>query len=95
MAAETKVRKRATSSSAIQSEAETKVRPRSKPSASLTEDERHVLELLQREPLVFDAIAALLTPKPFTVQRLSVLLLNLEMKQQIRQLPGRTYAVFS
>jgi DNA processing protein len=58
-------------------------------------EELLVLQLLQREPHVFDALAAQLTPQPLSVQRLSALLLNLELKQQIRQLPGRNYAVFA
>jgi len=69
---------------------------RSAPAAfDASSEELLVLQLLQREPHVFDALAAQLTPQPLSVQRLSVLLLNLELKQQIRQLPGRNYAVFA
>jgi len=63
--------------------------------ANLNDDERYVFEMLQHEPLVFDLIASRVEPERMTVQKLSSVLLSLELKRAIRQLPGRFYAVFS
>lgn len=59
----------------------------------LSADERLVFELLQHEPQYFDVLLARLDGQEFTVQKLSTVLLSLEMKRLVRQMPGRLYAV--
>lgn len=61
--------------------------------SSLTEDETLVLDLIRFEPRYFDALAAQVDPARLPVPRLSAVLLSLELKRAIRQLPGRLYAV--
>lgn len=62
------------------------------PRAQLTDEERTVYGLIRHEPRHFDAIAAVLPPEQITVQRLSAILLSLELKQFVRQMPGKVYA---
>jgi DNA processing protein len=58
---------------------------------NLSEDEQAVLELIRHEPQYFDALLAKLDPARFTVQKLSTVLLSLELKQAVKQMPGRLY----
>lgn len=57
----------------------------------LTEEERYVLELIQHEPQVFDLIAARVNSDRIPINRLSAILLALELKQAVKQLPGKLY----
>lgn len=61
--------------------------------AILTDDETAVLEMIRQEPHHFDTIAAKIDPAKITVARLSSILLSLELKQRIKQMPGRLYMV--
>jgi DNA processing protein len=65
------------------------------PPDDLTPDERMVYDLLRREPQYFDVLLARLDPERFGVQELSAVLLTLEMKRRIRQMPGRLYAILA
>ncbi len=59
--------------------------------AHLSPEEKAVLELLRHEPQYFDVLLARLETAGVDLQTLSTVLLSLEMKQLIRQLPGRLY----
>jgi predicted Rossmann fold nucleotide-binding protein DprA/Smf involved in DNA uptake len=63
------------------------------PAASLSPEEQMVYELLRQEPQCFDVLLLQLDPERFGVQQLATVLLSLEMKRCIKQLPGRLYAV--
>lgn len=63
------------------------------PAASLSPEEQMVYELLRQEPQCFDVLLSQLDPERFGVQQLATVLLSLEMKRCIKQLPGRLYAV--
>lgn len=65
----------------------------SSPPPDLTPDEALIYELIRHEPQYLDSLAAQVDPERLPVPRLSALLLSLELKQVIRQLPGRLYAV--
>ncbi len=60
--------------------------------ASLSADEQAILDLIRHEPQYFDVIASKLDPEKISVQRLSAILLGLELKQVVKQMPGRLYA---
>ncbi|AXA34924.1 MAG: DNA-protecting protein DprA [Candidatus Hydrogenedentota bacterium] len=60
---------------------------------NLSSEEAEVLSLLREEPLYFDVLLSKLDPERFNVQRLASVLLSLEMKQAIRQMPGKLYMV--
>ena len=59
----------------------------------LKPEEAMVLALIRQEPLYFDAIAARLDPAVVSVARLSAILLALELKRLIKQMPGKLYMV--
>ncbi len=59
----------------------------------LSEEELLVYDLLRHEPQCFDVLLAQLDSERFGVQELATVLLSLEMKRCIKQLPGRLYAV--
>ncbi|MGB9690871.1 MAG: DNA-processing protein DprA [Candidatus Sumerlaeaceae bacterium] len=59
----------------------------------LTPEEETVYDLLRHEPQCFDVLLARLDSQRFGVQELASVLLSLEMKRCIKQLPGRIYAV--
>lgn len=61
--------------------------------SSLSAEEQRVYELLKQEPQCFDVLLARLDPEQFGVQQLAAVLLSLEMKRCVKQLPGRLYAV--
>ncbi|MCD6081322.1 DNA-protecting protein DprA, partial [candidate division WOR-3 bacterium] len=54
----------------------------------LTDEEQSVLEVLTDEPQHVDDIAERLN---MPVQRLTAILLTLELKRQVKQLPGRNF----
>ena len=58
----------------------------------LTEDEQYVLEFIRQEPRYFDVLASLVDIDRMPVQRLSSVLLGLELKQAVKQMPGRLYS---
>ena len=60
---------------------------------NLTEDELYVLQMIRHEPKYFDTLAAEVDPVRMPVQRLSSVLLSLELKQTVRQMPGKLYTV--
>lgn len=62
------------------------------PARPLTDEEKCVLELIRHEPQYFDVIFSRLDADRFTPQKLSSVLLSLELKQVIRQLPGKLYS---
>jgi DNA processing protein len=57
----------------------------------LSEAERAVVELLQHEPLHFDDILAKLDATLVPSAKLPTILLTLELKQIVRQMPGKLY----
>lgn len=61
--------------------------------AALTDDEIYILEFIRHEPHYFDALAAKVDASRMPVQRLSSILLSLELKQAVKQLPGKLYTV--
>jgi DNA processing protein len=64
-------------------------------SAQLSSDERFIVDLLHHEAMVFDELADRAFGRGIDVPRLTSLLMKLEMKRVIRQLPGRYYVVFA
>jgi DNA processing protein len=63
------------------------------PKPALTEDELYVLRMIRHEPTHFDALVAQVDPARMPVQRLSAVLLSLELKQTVKQMPGKLYTV--
>ncbi len=61
----------------------------------LTEEERFITELLYHEAMVFDELADRAYNRGLDVPRLTSLLLKLEMRRVIRQLPGRYYVLYT
>src|SRR5690606_37849981 len=61
----------------------------------LTEEERFITELLYHEAMVFDELADRAYNRGIDVPRLTSLLLKLEMRRVIRQLPGRYYVLYT
>ena len=61
--------------------------------AALSAEEQAIVDMIRHEPQYFDNLAARLDPEKVSVQRLSAILLTLELKQVIRQLPGRLYTI--
>lgn len=62
---------------------------------NLSEKEMAVLSLIRYEPRHFDVLANEMIPSKMTVQELSVMLMQLELRGIIKQLPGRVYATFN
>lgn len=62
---------------------------------TLNEQERAVVDLLLHEPCYFDTLLASLDAETFPINRLSSVLLQLELKKVIRQMPGRLYAILN
>lgn len=60
----------------------------------LSDDEQFIVALLHHEPLVFDEIAHRAFDRGIDVPRLTTMLMKLEMRKVIRQLPGRYYLLF-
>jgi DNA processing protein len=60
---------------------------------AMSAEETTVYEILRHEPQYFDALLARVTSANIPQQKLSTLLLNLELKQLIKQLPGQLYTV--
>lgn len=60
-----------------------------------TADEEFILQLLHHEAMVFDELADQAFLRGIDVPRLTTLLMKLELKQAVRQLPGRYYVRFS
>lgn len=58
---------------------------------TLSEEEAHIYSFLRHEPHYLDALLARLDPERYPLQRLTSLLLALELKQVVRQLPGKLY----
>ena len=52
-----------------------------------------MLNFIRHEPQYFDVLADLVDPERLPIQKLSSVLLQLELKQAIRQMPGRLYTV--
>lgn len=61
--------------------------------AALSAEEQAIVDMIRHEPQYFDNLAARVDPEKVSVQRLSAILLTLELKQVIRQLPGRLYTI--
>jgi len=61
-------------------------------SRNLKPEEVFVAEIICHEPAHFDVLAARCSEGGITIQRLSTILLALELKGCIRQMPGRVYA---
>lgn len=61
---------------------------------ALSDDEQFIVALLYHEPLVFDEIAHRAFERGIDVPRLTTMLMKLEMRKVIRQLPGRYYLLF-
>jgi len=62
------------------------------PAIELTPEESDILNLITEEPLSIDELMDRLAEKEITIGRLSTLLLGLEMKKAVRQLPGKVFA---
>jgi DNA processing protein len=61
---------------------------------SLSEAEERIYNIIKREPISVDALlAAEFNGEYSRISELSTILLNLEMKQLIKQLPGKVYMV--
>lgn len=69
--------------------------PPPKPKAPLTAEETIIVGLLRHEAMVFDELAAHCFGEGIDVPRLTSLLMKLELRQVIRQLPGRYYVLFT
>jgi DNA processing protein len=63
--------------------------------ASLSAEEQEIVDMIRHEPQYFDVLASRVDPAKIPVQRLSAILLALELKQVIRQQPGRLYVIAS
>lgn len=61
------------------------------PRQNLTDDEKHLLEFIRHEPQYFDVLVTKVDAERFPVQRLSAVLLGLELKRAVKQMPGRLY----
>ncbi len=61
--------------------------------ASLSAEEQEIVDMIRHEPQYFDVLASRVDPAKIPVQRLSAILLALELKQVIRQQPGRLYVI--
>lgn len=59
---------------------------------NLSKDEKSVLEIIRSQPKPFEDIIGILAPKEFSIGKLSSLLLSLEIKGEITQLPGGIYS---
>lgn len=64
-----------------------------RPSPQISDDEAKILDCLAQGPLNLDELMAGTAAEGFGLGRLSTLLLSLEMKKVIRQLPGKIFAV--
>lgn len=60
----------------------------------LSPDEKYIVDLLHHEAMVFDELADRAFGRGIDVPRLTALLMKLELKRIIRQLPGRYYVLF-
>ena len=68
-------------------------KPSRKP-VSLTSVEQFIVDLLRHEAMVFDELAARAYGEGIDVPKLTSLLMKLELRSVIRQLPGRYYVLF-
>ena len=57
----------------------------------LTAEEQHVFDLIAHEPQHFDVLLSRLDETQFSPARLSAVLLGLELKQAVKQMPGKMY----
>lgn len=72
------------------------VQTRARPAAgTLSADEQFLVDLLHHEAMVFDDLADRAFGHGLDVPRLTSLLMKLELRQVIRQLPGRYYVLFT
>jgi DNA processing protein len=60
----------------------------------LTEEETFIVEILRHEATVFDELAAQAFGRGIDTPRLTSILMKLELRQVIRQLPGRYFVLF-
>ena len=65
------------------------------PPPQFSEEEFRIVEVLSEGPLAMDELMARLDGEGWSPGRLSTLLLGLEMKKSIRQLPGKVFALVS
>ncbi len=62
------------------------------PGIELTSEESSILDLIADGPLSIDELMDRLSANGMTIGRLSTLLLGLEMKKAVRQLPGKVFS---
>ena len=60
---------------------------------ALSAEERHVFELVEHEPVHYDMLLDRIDQSQVKPARLPAVLLSLELKQAVRQMPGKLYAV--
>lgn len=61
--------------------------------SNLTGEEAHLVELISHEPLFYDNLLARIDPSRVPPGRLATVLLSLELKRIIKQLPGKVYTI--